>query len=34
MVGAATPMALSSEVARRQEGGTWLWIIDYPTTGE
>ena len=24
----------SSEVARRQEDGTWLWIIDYPTIGE
>ena len=25
---------LSSEVAQRQEDGTWLWIIDYPTLGE
>ena len=24
----------SSEVARRQEDGTWLWLIDYPTVGE
>lgn len=25
---------MSSEVARRQEDGTWLWAIDYPTIGE
>lgn len=25
---------LSSEVARQQEDGTWLWIIDYPTIGD
>lgn len=25
---------MSSEVARQQEDGTWLWIIDYPTIGE
>lgn len=24
----------SSEVARRQADGTWLWIIDCPTIGE
>ena len=24
----------SSEVARRQEDGTWLWVIDYATIGE
>ena len=24
----------SSEVARRQTDGTWLWIIDCPTIGE
>jgi hypothetical protein len=24
----------SSEVARRQEDGAWLWVIDYPTMGE
>ena len=24
----------SSEVARRQEDGAWLWVIDYPTIGE
>ncbi len=24
----------SSEVARRQEDGTWLWAIDCPTIGE
>jgi ketosteroid isomerase-like protein len=24
----------SSEVARRQEDGRWLWLIDYPTIGE
>ena len=25
---------VSSEVARRQPDGTWLWAIDYPTLGE
>ncbi len=25
---------ISSEVARQQEDGTWLWIIDCPTIGE
>ena len=25
---------ISSEIARQQEDGTWLWIIDYPTIGE
>ncbi len=25
---------MSSEVARQQDDGTWLWIIDYPTIGE
>ena len=25
---------ISSEVARQQEDGTWLWVIDYPTIGE
>lgn len=24
----------SSEVARQQQDGSWLWIIDYPTIGE
>jgi hypothetical protein len=24
----------SSEIARRQEDGTWLWAIDCPTIGE
>lgn len=25
---------VSSEVARQQENGTWLWIIDVPTIGD
>ena len=25
---------MSSEVARQQPDGSWLWIIDYPTMGE
>ena len=25
---------ISSEVARQQADGTWLWVIDYPTIGE
>jgi len=25
---------ISSEVARKQADGTWLWAIDYPTIGE
>lgn len=25
---------ISSEIARQQADGTWLWIIDYPTIGE
>ena len=25
---------VSSEVARQQKDGTWLWVIDYPTLGE
>jgi hypothetical protein len=25
---------ISSEVARQQEDGTWLWVIDYATIGE
>lgn len=24
----------SSEVARQQKDGSWLWVIDYPTLGE